>query len=103
MIWRLVSLLLFVVCMICRPSRFVCPRDWHVASMHESGQFSCVPRPIGDPDYDGTWLRPEHGTQPPGELRGLIYCTGGTCPVVVDDRVVSCQHVASPCRTRINP
>lgn len=69
----------FVGAAVYRPVRAACPPAWHHDGVRRSGAFECTRSPVGD-----TW--------PPGRLEGRIYCTGGTVPVVVTERVVGCQR-----------
>lgn len=90
--FTLVSILILCVAMTIHPTHARCPDTWHGDGVRPSGEFHCLPTPIGDPDYDGTYLRPERSTQPPGELHGRIYCTGGSHAIVIDERTVGCQR-----------
>jgi hypothetical protein len=89
------SIVLLLWCFALHPSHFSCPPGWHSEGVAITGLGSCAPNAIGDPEWDGTWLRPDRSTQPPGRVWFEIYCTGGTSPVVNQDgRVVGCQHVS---------
>jgi len=99
MIWRFVSYAVLLWCCVHRPTRMSCLDKWMHDGVRTDGSFVCRPVPIGDPDYDGTWQRPDRSTQPPGEIRARIYCSGA-CPIVIDGRTVGCQRV-TPCRMTI--
>ena len=89
----LITILLFCYGMIIAPDRMTCPPHWHNDGVRRNGRFSCIPEPVGDPDWDGTWQRsPDRSIQPPGEIRSRIYCTGGARPISVDGRTVGCQR-----------
>lgn len=95
LIWLTLIVGLFVglVTQCTRPERARCPDGYDVrAGIRRSGDFECWPRPVGDPDYDGTYGKPERGTQSDAIIRGRIYCTGGTQPIVVDYLTVGCQR-----------
>ena len=86
------SLAMLFLAMATTPTRAVCPPGWYLNGVRSSGAYCCVRTPVGDPDWDGTWQRPERSVQPPGELCGRIYCTGGSRPIVVNERVAGCQR-----------
>lgn len=87
------ALAIAAIAMCTHPSRANCP-DGHDLRMgiRRSGDFECWSRPVGDPDYDGTFGKPERSVQPGPVYRGRIYCTGGAQPIVVDYRTVGCQR-----------
>jgi hypothetical protein len=69
-----------------------CPVGYDLRTgIRRSGHFECWPTPIGDPDYDGTWQRPERSVQSDGVLESRIFCTSGQQPIIVDARTVGCQ------------
>lgn len=78
-----------------RPGRASCAAGWHHNGVGPSGLFACTPNPVGDPDWDGTWRRPDRSSVPSGFLLGKIYCTNGATPIVVSARVVGCQRGSS--------
>lgn len=88
----LVSLWLIIAAAVYGPTSASCPATWHHDGIRPTGSFQCVRGPVGDPDWDGTWMRPERGVVPPGVLRARIYCTNGTEPIVVNERTVGCQR-----------
>ena len=90
--YALLSVAIYVIAIFAQPSHATCPAGHYVNGVRPSGDFACVPAPIGDPDYDGVYGWPERSTQPPGELHSRIYCTGGMHPVVRDHRTVGCQR-----------
>jgi hypothetical protein len=87
-----ISVMCLSVGVFARPHRARCPERWHNNGIRPSGFFVCTRNPIGDPDWDGTWQRPDRSVVPAGFLVGIIYCTGGMRPIVVDDRTVGCQR-----------
>jgi len=96
-----IQYILVVLCFFFCPSDISCPPHWHAEGVRLDGLGSCAPNPVGDPDWDGTWLRPDRSTQPPGRIWYRIYCTGGESPVVRDDGMtVGCQHVSYDTRMR---
>jgi len=89
----LLSICILLSAFITRPVAARCPAGWYVDSgIRRSGEFSCRPQIVGDPLYDGAGGYPERGVQPPGRLRGHIYCTGGSVPIVVDINIVGCMR-----------
>lgn len=93
-LFALFNVLLWCWILVARPTHFICPLGWHDDGASRDGQFTCTRRPVGPLDWDGTYLRPERSTVPPGQIRGQIYCTGGSMPVVISDRAVGCQRGA---------
>lgn len=91
-LYAALTLVLQVLAMLVTPARATCPSGHYVNGIRPSGAFSCLPTPVGDPEYDGTYGKPDRSVQPPGELESRIYCTGGTHPVVRDHRTVGCQR-----------
>lgn len=89
----LLSVVILLIAFAIRPDHARCPERWHNDGIRPGGRFSCVPSPVGDPDMDGTFGRPDVSIVPPGRLEGRIYCSR---PVVVDDRTMGCQHDGSP-------
>lgn len=79
----LLSVVVLCVCMVARPQRARCPSSWHHEGVARDGTYHCVPSLVGD-----GWDAP----QPPGRIGGEIYCTGGTVPIVEDERTVGCQR-----------
>ncbi len=73
-----------------RPSSATCPRGW---SLHEGvrrdGSYACwgplEPKGCGEP------VGPDIPCRRPPITRGRIHCTGGSVPIVVDERTVGCQ------------
>lgn len=90
LVFGILSALVLVAGMALRPARARCPQGFHNDGVRlETGRFDCR-RPPGKPDWTGTG--PDLGVVPPGTLSGRIYCTGGTSPVVVSERIVGCQR-----------
>lgn len=90
----LISIAILAISSVCRPSRARCPAGYDLRTgIRRSGHFECWPSPDGDPDYDGTWQRPERSVQREDVLTGRIYCTGGAQPIAGDDgSTVGCQR-----------
>jgi hypothetical protein len=90
----IVSIAILAIASVSRPSRARCPAGYDLRTgIRRDGRYQCWPHPVGDPEWDGTWQRPERGTQPNGILEGRIYCTGGARPIARDDgRTVGCQR-----------
>ncbi len=80
-----------------QPDTATCPAGYDLRTgVRRTGWFECWPAVVGDPDYDGTWGKPERGVQPPGILSSRVYCTGGSVPIVVNQHTVGCQRVWRP-------
>jgi len=76
-----------------RPRAARCPTGYDLRTgIRPSGEFRCHPAPVGDPEWDGTWQRPERGTQPDGWIESRIYCTGRSRGIVVNERTVGCSR-----------
>src|SRR5690348_4647766 len=87
------SFALLALVALCRPPRARCPAGFDLRTgIRRDGRFACWPHPVGDPEWDGTFERPERGRQPGGVLESQIWCTNGTEPIVVDERTVGCQR-----------
>lgn len=92
------SLVILLACAVYRPQRATCPSGWVLATgvrtvdgpLGSRGSFACERPPIGG-DSD-VLTGKSTAVQPPGELRGRIYCTGGASPIVVNERIVGCQR-----------
>jgi hypothetical protein len=74
------------------PSRATCDRGWYVDGIRPSGRYDCRRAPIGDDVRLPSGLVEDRSTQPSGEIDGAILCTGGTQPIVVDERTVECRR-----------
>lgn len=83
------SVVCLLAAMLMQPDHARCPPRWRNDGVRPDGRFECV-RPLegGLDDKPGT---EDTAVQPPGELLGRIYCTGGRIPVVVDARTVGCE------------
>jgi hypothetical protein len=90
--YEFVSLVILLLAFTLRPTHAHCPPRWHNNGIRPSGAFMCTRNPVGDPNWYWGLHRPDRSTVPPGVLRGHIYCSGGTRPIVVDDRTVGCQR-----------
>jgi hypothetical protein len=90
----LISIIVLAAAAVCRPTHASCPIGYDLRTgIRRTGDFECWPVPVGDPDWDGTWQRPERSVQPDGVLEGRLYCTGGMQPLAGDDgRTVGCQR-----------
>lgn len=79
-----VSTTVFVLIVSLVPSRATCPRGM-VQSMGvtPSGRYVCRFPPVG---------LENDAPSPPGEVRGMIWCTNGTRPIVVDHKTVGCMR-----------
>lgn len=86
------SVLCLLVAMAIHPTRARCPDGFYVEGVRSWGGFTCHRQPVGDPNLDGTYGRPDVSVEPGGELAGRLYCTGGAVPIVVDSRTVGCQR-----------
>lgn len=87
------SALVLLVASVTHPRSAKCPPGWALLTgIRESGRFACYPPAIGDDYRDARGIVHDDSYQPPGELDGQIYCTGGTRPIVVDYRTVGCQR-----------
>lgn len=99
------SLLVLVVGACARPHRAACPpgRDLRVG-VRRTGVFECWSAPAGDPDWDGTFGRPERGVQAGDSILGKIYCGPGEVPVILFRRSgseldsVECRNTGAPWR-----
>jgi hypothetical protein len=82
----IVELMILVVLVALARAR--CPEGWSVNGIRPDGSYEClspIPRGCGEPVGDSPPC-------PPTTLsRGRIYCTGGSVPIVVDNRTVGCQ------------
>jgi hypothetical protein len=88
----LLSLLCLALAAWFRPTSARCPGDLDLRTgIRRDGRFACWPHPVGDPEWDGTYLRPERSVQPAWVLEGRVYCTGTTRPTVVDWQTVRCR------------
>lgn len=90
------SLLVICAAMVCHPQRARCPVSWYVNGIRPSGRFECLRVPGGDPEYDGTWGRPNRSIDYPGSIEGQLHCTNGMHPIVVlhdrTARAVACAR-----------
>jgi hypothetical protein len=92
------SVILLCYSMAVEPDHAECWPGWYVANLRPSGVYTCMRVPCGDPLYDGAGGFPDRTVDLSGEIRGRIYCTGGSHPIVVlarrdaDARVVGCTR-----------
>lgn len=83
-LFGLMSLAIIVVAAVVQPERAQCPRGSYLhTGVRMSGRFECARTLLG---------RENDAEQPPGILHGRIYCTGGSSPIVVNERTVGCQR-----------
>jgi hypothetical protein len=67
-----------------RPDRAQCAEGYYVNGVRGDGRFECLRSPP---------VAKRDCTQPTGPSLGIvsrIYCTGGSRPIVVDQRTVGC-------------
>lgn len=90
------SIVVLCCAMVTRPSAARCPPAWHLNGVRPSGAFTCLRVPGGDPALDGAFGTRDGAVDLPGELRGRIYCTGGSHPIIIltdrESRTVGCQR-----------
>lgn len=94
----LASVLLCIACAFVRPTRGECPPGWYVLDgvrtsdswRGQRGSFSCQRPPLGGDD--DTLTGKQTAVDQPGVLYAQIHCTGGTLPIVVNERIVGCQR-----------
>lgn len=92
----LLTIIVLLISMATKPQHAKCPAGFVVANVRTSSQleprgtFTCD-RPAlgGDSDVKTGKItaRPQ-----PGEIKGRLYCTGGSSPIVVDSRTVGCSR-----------
>lgn len=88
----LTSLALLAICSVCRPTSAHCPPGMDLRTgIRLDGHYQCWSHPVGDPEWDGTWQRPERSVQGSWVLEGRIYCARNTRPVVEDWQRVGCR------------
>lgn len=75
------------------PATRVCPEGYDLrVGVRPDGRYQCWPRPVGDPEWDGTWQRsPDRSRQVGSIVDGRIWCPLGSRAVVVDYRTVGCR------------
>lgn len=79
------SVLILLWLSITRPIVVKCPHGWrNYDGVRRTGDFSCAPAMTGSGEND----EPES----PWRLQLRVYCTGGSEPIVVSERVVGCQR-----------
>ena len=71
----LLSIFLLCAAFVVHPTRARCPDAWWVNGVRPSGDLACRPA-------DGRDV----------EIHSRVYCTGGSSPIVVDDRTVGCTR-----------
>lgn len=79
-----------------RPERARCPSGWFVEGVRPSGVSHCRRAPPDDPlDWPGNDPRDrgDRDVKPDNAVLPVrVYCTGGSIPIVVDERTVGCQR-----------
>lgn len=79
---------LIALCTLALPTSLQCPPRYDLRTgVRRSGEFECWPNVVGNPDYDGTWGRPERGVQPPGIIVLKVWCRASERPVIFEERV----------------
>jgi len=69
---------------IVQPAAATCPVGTYLhTGVRADGRFECARSLVG-PENDAV--------QPPGVLGGRVHCTGGSRPIVVNERVAGCQR-----------
>lgn len=86
------SICLFIWCILFQPVSFHTPDGWYVNGIRKDGVFWFIHKPNGHPDNDGTYGKPDDSSDDFRFLKGKIYCTGGTYPIVLNESVVGCQR-----------
>lgn len=88
-------LVLALVVAILRPSSAQCPPGWSLGEgIRRTGEFACYSPPPRDcGDVRGPFERPCKPSPmwPSKVRRARIHCTGGSIPIVVDERTVGCH------------
>ena len=88
--YALVTVLVIAALSLTRPTRARCPAGWLHEGVRPSGAFACKPALVGGERDPAGGI--DTAYQPPGELGGRVYCTGGAVPIVVDYRTVGCTR-----------
>ena len=87
-----------IVSLFVRPERAQCPPGWFVEGVRRDGGTHCrrvIPDDPLDWPGDDRRDRGRRDVKPDDtSLPMQIYCTGGSVPIVVDERTVGCQHNA---------
>jgi hypothetical protein len=90
-----VSMVLLCVAFATRPARAQCPGSWGLdTGVRRNGSFECwsPPTPACKEAMPGRASDECYTHYPePVHVDSQIYCTGGTRPIVVDERTVGCQ------------
>lgn len=92
----LLTIIVLLVSMVTQPTRAQCPRGFVVANVRTSSQFEprgtfTCDRPALGGDTDVLTGKSTAIVQP-GEIKGRLYCTGGSSPIIVDSRIVGCSR-----------
>jgi hypothetical protein len=90
-----VSIVILSMAMALRPARARCPDGWGLdTGVRRNGSFECWSPPPAEcaSSMPGRSSDECHARFPdPVHIDSQIYCTGGTQPIVVDERTVGCQ------------
>ncbi len=91
-----VSLVLLRLACAAQPERARCPDGWGLdTGIRRDGSFECWSAPAAAcrDAMPGRASDECYARQPePVHIDSQIYCTGGTQPIVVDERTVGCQR-----------
>ncbi len=92
--FALLLVLVVVGATFIRPTRATCPAGSYVEGVgtgayRPAGRTQCL---SVEPDYDCSGANTCHGRAPRWRVPMQIYCSGGTAPIVVDERTVGCQR-----------
>lgn len=90
-ILALASEVLLLWAMATHPIRGHCPKAWYVEGVQPAGDYACVKTPARNVCDTKAGCAGDEPRDP--RLRSRIYCTGGSVPVVVDDRTVGCTRL----------
>lgn len=78
---------------VLRPHAARCPGNMDLRTgVRADGSFQCWPHPVGDPNWDGTYGRPDRSVQASWVLAGRVYCASTERPSVVDWNLVGCRR-----------
>lgn len=89
----LLSLLVSLVSAITRPSTAICPDGYANQGVRPDGQYRCRPRSaLPDITIGARDQVIDDPTLDEKELSGRIYCSGGSAPIVVNEKTVGCMR-----------
>jgi hypothetical protein len=87
----LVAIVALCIGIVTQPTTATCPRGWTIDGVRPTGVSRCTPAPppnCGEPV-------PPYNQPCPDDARELpmrIWCTGGSRPIVVNERTVGCTR-----------